>query len=136
MIIKITGENPINLKENEEVTTRDIYERMKRFYAIEDAKMRIAQEECDELFLDKNNNDISEEAAEVVYEDVADTAMRILEKSDSLWDAYWTAFDEAINELLRKKNQNKETKISTNLTFEGICDDFDDFKKKLDHRIN
>ena len=105
MIIKITGENVIGLKENEEVTVREIYERMKRFYAIEDARMRLAQEECDDLFRDENDNDISEEAAEVVYEDVADMAMRTLEKSDSFWDAYWTAYDYAIDELLEKKNQ-------------------------------
>lgn len=104
MIIKITGENVIGLKENEEVTVREIYERMKRFYAIEDARMRLAQEECDDLFRDENDNDISEEAAEVVYEDVADMAMRTLEKSDSFWDAYWTAYDYAIDELLEKKN--------------------------------
>lgn len=106
MIIKITGENPIDLKENEELTVRDIYERMNRYYAIEDAKVRIAQEECDELFLDENNNDISEEEAEVIYEDIADTAMRILEKSDSFWDTYWWAFDEAVDELLRKTASN------------------------------
>lgn len=105
MIIKITGENVIGLKENEEVTVREIYERMKRFYAIEDARMRLAQEECDDLFLDENDNDISEEAAEVVYEEVADMAMRTLEKSDPFWDAYWTAYDYAIDELLAKKNQ-------------------------------
>lgn len=105
MNIKITGENVIGLKENEEVSVREIYERMKRFYAIEDAKMRLTQEECDNLFRDENDNDISEEAAKVVYEEVADMAMRTLEKSDSFWDSYWAAFDYAINELHKKKSQ-------------------------------
>ena len=105
MNIKITGENVIEIKEGEETTLREIYEKMKRFYAIEDAKMRLAQEECDELFKDENDNFISDEAAEVVYEDVADISMRTLEKSDTYWDAYWAAYDYAIDELLRKKSQ-------------------------------
>lgn len=101
--IKISGENVINLRENEEITLWDIYNRMERHFRICDAKDQLSQDAT--LCLDDEDNEISDEEFEALAEEVADKASRNLEKNDGYWDYFWGAFDEAIRSIKEERSQ-------------------------------
>ena len=102
--VKIIGVNVIDIKEGEELTLRDIYDRMERYYRTEDARAILDQEENDDLLWDKDGNYISDEQYTALCEEVAEVATRGLEKNDSYWDRYWDAFNCAVIEVRRQNN--------------------------------
>ena len=103
--IKISDEcaKLLGVEEGSEVTAHEIYHKIDNLYKKEDADCALSQRE--EIPIGDENGEYSEEEYETLCEEIADKAIRILEKSDSFWDSYWMAFDFAISEVMRQKDQ-------------------------------